>query len=79
MQVRVIGEMTLAEIRHAIFEKLIEIEAETGLRYSRGATLFLNPSNGYGDDVIPRRRTGEKLTRVYSHGPYRSVADELKI
>ena len=58
MQVRVIEEMTLAEIRHAIFEKLVEIEAETGLRYSRGATLFLNPSNGYGDDVTPRWRTG---------------------
>lgn len=79
MQVRIIGEMTLFEIRHALFEKIIEIELETGLKYSRGATLFLNPSNGFGDDVTPRRRTGEKLTRVYSHGPYRSVADELKI
>ncbi|MFN2190650.1 MAG: hypothetical protein ACK2T3_17960 [Candidatus Promineifilaceae bacterium] len=56
MEIRVKGEMTIAEIRQALFEKLHEAEAEYGVRYSRGAALYLNPTNGFGDDVCPLRK-----------------------
>jgi len=51
MQIKVHGEMTLAELRQALFEKLNQIEDDHAVRYSRGATLFIHPTNGFGDRV----------------------------
>ena len=76
MQINVKGEMTLAEIRQAIFEKLCEVEDDFALRYSRGATLYISPTNGFGETVEPINRQGQKIDRVYSKGPYRSAADD---
>jgi hypothetical protein len=78
MQIKVQGEMTLAEIRLALVEKLNEIECELAVRHSRGATLYINPTNGYGDAVVPRKG-GRKVDTIYSDGPYRSAADEFKL
>ena len=75
MQIKLRGEMTIPEIRQALFEKLCEIEEEYGIRFSRGATLHIHPTNGFGDDVIPRAG-GREVTTLYSTGPYRSAADE---
>ncbi len=74
MQIKVKGEMTIAEIRQALFEKLNEIEHDYAVRYSRGATLYINPTNGFGDDVEPRKH-GRTVEKLYSTGPYRSAAD----
>jgi len=79
MEIRVKGEMTIAEIRQALFEKLHEAEAEYGVRYSRGAALYLNPTNGFGDDIKPYNKHGRTVDKLYSDGPYRSAADEFKI
>jgi hypothetical protein len=73
MEINVRGEMTITEIKQALFEKLCELEEEHAVRYSRGATLFINPTNGFGDDVKPSVR------KLYSKGPYRSAADEYKL
>ena len=73
MQIKIRGEMSIAEIRQALFEKIIEAE-ELGVRYSRGATLFINPTNGFGDDVEPHKQ-GRRIDKLYSDGPYRSAAD----
>ncbi len=43
--------MSIAEIRQALFEKILEAE-EMGVRYSRGATLFINPTNGFLGDPL---------------------------
>ena len=75
MQIRVKGEMTIHELRQVIFEKLREIEDDYFVRYSRGASLFLNPTNGFGDEVIPVDRGGREVSSLYSDGPYRSAAD----
>lgn len=79
MEIKVKGEMTLPEIRQALFEKIHEIEDEYGVRYSRGATLFINPTNGFGDDVKPCNKHGRSIDKLYSEGPYRSAADEYKL
>ncbi len=79
MQIKVKGEMTIAEIRQALFEKLNEIENDYAVRYSRGATLYINPTNGFGDDVVPRKRSGEEVSKLYSRGPYKSAADSFDI
>ena len=73
MEIKVKGEMTIAEIRQALFEKLCEVEEEHAVRYSRGATLFINPTNGVGDTIKP------VVKKLYSSGPYRSAADDYKL
>jgi hypothetical protein len=79
MQISVKGEMSIAEIRQALFEKLCELEEDYSVRYSRGATLFINPTNGFGDDVEPRNKHCRSVEKLYSTGPYRSVADDYKL
>lgn len=78
MKIRVKGEMTLAEIRQALWERLQEAEEDYAVRYSRGAVLFINPTNGFGDDVTPLREDGSAITDLNCHGPYKSAADEYK-
>lgn len=73
------GEMTLTDIRQALFEKLSAAEEDYAIRYSRGATLYINPTNGFGDEVVPRNTAGHKINNIYSDRPYRSAADEFKI
>jgi len=78
MQIRVFGEMTIPEIRQALFEQLCQLEDKYGVRYSRGATLFVHPTNGFGDKVNPRDHAGGEVTKLNCRGPYRSAADEYK-
>lgn len=79
MKIRIKGEMSLAEIKQALWEKLAEAEDELAVRYSRGATLFINPTNGFGDQVTPRRKDGEAVSGLTSRGPYRSAADDFNL
>ncbi|MEW7985772.1 MAG: hypothetical protein AB2801_09675 [Candidatus Thiodiazotropha endolucinida] len=79
MQIKVKGEMTIFEIRQAIFEQLAQIEEDLAIRYSRGATLYINPTNGFGDDIEPMDRSGRRIDRLYSDGGYRSAAMEYKL
>lgn len=72
MEIKVKGEMTIADIKQALFEKLQEVEDDHAVRYSRGATLYINPTNGFGDDVYPG------VKKLYSRGPYRAAADDYE-
>lgn len=73
------GDLTMAELRQAIFEALGEIEDEYGVCHSRNVTLYLNPTDEFGDRVIVRNRLGGILSRVTKKGPYRSAADDYHI
>jgi hypothetical protein len=79
MEVRIKGQMTIAEIRQALFEQLHELETKYAVQFSRGATLYINPTNVFGEDVTPRMPGGHELKTLYSMGPYRSAADEGKL
>ena len=79
MEVRIRGQMTIADIRQALFEQLHELETKYAVQHSRGATLYINPTNGFGEDVRPRMPGGQELRTLYSAGPYRSAADEGKL
>ena len=68
MEIRLRGEMILADIRQALFEQLCTLEDEYAVRYSRGATLFLNPTDGLGEEVRPRMAGGGELRKLYSTG-----------
>lgn len=78
MQIKIKGEMSITAIRQAIFETLHEVENEYAIRHSRGATLYLQPTDGDGDTVIPRSRSGKAIDKILCDGPYKSAADELK-
>lgn len=71
--------MTIPEIRQAIYEQLARIEDDFAVRYSRGATLYINPTNGFGDTVKPVDHAGEEIKKLNSRGPYRSAADDFKL
>lgn len=79
MQIKIKGEMSLAAIRQALFEQLTQIEDALAVRYSRGATLYINPTNGFGDDVEPTDRAGRRVDKVNSDGPYKSAAMDYKL
>ena len=76
MEVRIKGQMTIADIRQALFEQLHELETKYAVQFSRGATLYINPTNDFGEEVTPRMPGGRELRTLYSMGPYRSAADE---
>ena len=79
MKIIVKGEMSIADIRRALFETLTELEEDYAVRYSRGATLYINPTNGIGGDVKPCNKHGRKVDKLYSQGPYRSAADDYQV
>jgi hypothetical protein len=58
--------MTIADIRQALFEQLHELEIKYAVQFSRGATLYINPTNAFGEDVTPRMRPASWLLRDHS-------------
>lgn len=78
MQILIHGEMSIADIRQAIFEKLHELEDDFAVKFSRGATLYVNPTDGKGHNVEPRRN-GRGVKKLDCDGPYRSAADDFKL
>lgn len=78
MQILIRGEMSMADIRQAIFEKLHELEDDYAVKFSRGATIYINPTDGKGQNVVPRCR-GRSLKKMDCDGPYHSAADDFKL
>lgn len=68
----------MADIRQAIFEKLHELEDDYAVNFSRGATIYVNPTDGKGQNVVPRCR-GRSLKKMDCDGPYHSAADDFKL
>ena len=79
MKIKIKGEMSIPKIRAAIFEQLLMVEDRFNVRYSIDATLYIRPSNGFGDDVSPRYPNGERVEKIYSTGPYASVAEQYDV
>lgn len=79
MQITIKGELTLAEIRQALFEQLHDLEDRYAISHSLGATLYVNPTNSVGDAVVPHHQDGRALQKLHCNGPYKSAADDLKV
>lgn len=78
MQITIRGELTIAQLRQAIYEQLHELENGFSLGHSQGATLYVNPVDGLGQPV-ELRRDGKRVNKIISNGPYRSIAEDFKI
>ncbi|MGO4814232.1 hypothetical protein AB4156_32445 [Cupriavidus sp. 2MCAB6] len=79
MQITIKGELSIPELRQTLYETLHELEETLAVRYSLGATLYVNPTNGFGDAVVPHDKHGTAVKKLLSRGPYRSAADEYKV
>lgn len=79
MEIKVKGQMTLGELRQALYETLTELENTFAIAHSYGATLYVNPINAEGETVIAKGKDGRAVQRLTSNGPYRSAADQFNI
>lgn len=77
--IRITGEMTLAEMRQALFEAICELEDELAIGHTQSASLFINPTNGLGEKVVARNSLGGVVSKVTKRGPYRPAADNYSI
>lgn len=79
MQIIISGEMTIAQLRQALFEALKELEDDYNVKHFKNTTIYVNPVNEFGEEVVPRNRLGQQVNKLHSNGPYRSAADDYKI
>ena len=79
MKIKIRGEMSIEDVIKAIIEKLKEVENDYAVHHSKGAILYINPTNGFGETVVPHNRVGKEIDNLYSNGPYRTIADDYKI
>ena len=78
MQISIKGDLTMKQLRQALFEKLQEIEDEFCVEFLKGATLYFNPTNEYGEEVVLINKSGRQVTKFLSSGPYKSAAEDFK-
>lgn len=62
-----------------MFSRLASASRLSGVSGSRDVTLYINPTNGFGDDVTPVYPNGKEVTVIYANSPYRSVADQYNL
>ncbi len=79
MQITIRGDLTMSQLRQAILEKLHELEDGCALAHSKGATLYVNPTDELGEPVMLRTRDGKPLRKLVCDGPYDCAAEEYKI
>ncbi|RVH60114.1 hypothetical protein CN213_06030 [Sinorhizobium meliloti] len=73
------GDLSMADLRQAIFEAICQIEDEYGVRHSRNVTLYLNPTDEFGERVIVRDELGRVVSKVNKKGRYRCMAEEYNL
>lgn len=78
MQIQINGELRISELRQALYELLLQLEDDFAIHFSKGATLYVNPTDEFGEAVVARKH-GTPINKMVSKGPYRSAADELKL
>ena len=71
--------MSIPELRQAIYEQLRTLEEQFTVRFSKDVTIYMTPTNGFGEEVSCRDITGREVPVLYSNGPYKSVAESYEI
>ena len=79
MKIKIKGEMTIPELRQAIYEQLHEIESRFFIRNTKDITIYMTPTNGFGNQVECRDTNGREVSTLYSDGPYRSAAERYDL
>lgn len=79
MKIKFQGELSIPDLRQAIYEQLQDIEDRFLVRHSKDISLYLTPTNGFGNEIYCKDQHGQEVKVVFCHGPYRSVAEEYDI
>ena len=75
MQIIIKGEMSLSALRQTLFEQLGSLEDDFAIIHSKGATLYVHPTDGEGAPVVARRN-GKVIDIIRTSGPYCCAADK---
>jgi hypothetical protein len=78
MKVQFRGIYTIEEFFQAFLEEREKFK-ELGITHIRGASLYYQPVDKFGDSVTPRYRNGEPMDGWVYKGPYRSAVDDFKL
>ena len=76
MKIKFQGEPSIPELRQALIEQLQYLEDEFLVRHIKYATLYLTPTNGFGQEVYCQNRAGRKVETLYCKAPYSCAADD---
>lgn len=79
MQIHISGAMSLKQMKQTLFEKLAELEDEFAVQYAKGATLYFHPTDEVGEEVVLVNKSGRRVNKILTNGPYKSVAEEFQI
>ena len=79
MKIKFQGELSIPELRQALFEQLQSIEDAHLVRHSKEVTLYLTPTNGFGHEIYCKDQFGKEVKVIFCQGPYRSAADDYNI
>ena len=76
MKIRIKGELSTAELRQTIYEQLHLLEDDFVIRHSRDISIYLTPTNGFGEEVRCCDYRGKEVSTILVEGPYRAAVDE---
>lgn len=79
MKIKIKGEMSIPELRQAIYEQLRTLEEQYTVRFSKDVTIYMTPTNGFGEEILCTDMMGREIPVLYSNGPYKSAADSYEI
>ena len=74
MRIQFRGIYSVEEFFQAFLEERERFRA-LGIKHIRGASLYYQPVDQYGDPVTPHHRNGDPVQGWTHNGPYRSAAD----
>ncbi len=78
MKIKFHGELSIPELKQAIFELFQELEDECLVRHSKNISLYLTPTDGTGDRIYCKNRCGMKIDTIKCYGPYHSVTEKYE-
>lgn len=76
MRVQFRGIYTIDEFFQAFMEEREKFK-ELGIKHIRGASLYYQPVDEYGDPASPRHHNGDPIDGWSHKGPYRSAAKDF--
>jgi len=79
MKIKFQGELSIPALRQAIFEQLLMLEDEHSVRHSKQVTLYITPTNGFGDEIYCRDIHGKEVQVIFCNGPYHCAAEDYEI
>lgn len=79
MKIKIQGEMTLSQLRQCIYEQLLSLEDKYAVRHARSVSIYMTPTNGFGDEVCCLDGRGDEVTTIQSGGAYPSAAEHYDI